>query len=356
MAYIAFKPTDYFNPKLFSGTAAAQSITGVGFQPTFVWGKSSVSNNHQLLDAVRGTGNPLESDTSDIQASDPGSSLSSFDADGFTLAGGSAFNPSGTDNVICYNWKLGTTSGITTNASSTITPSAYSFNATAKQSIIAYTGNSTTGAGVPHGLGVKPDCIIIKPRNLAGQAWLVYHKDNGTNNVAETAPEDYYMQIDSTSGLTDAAWFMNDTAPDTTNFYLGVNNNNNNAYNYVAYCFQNIKGYFRAGRYMGNNNANGPTIYTGFKPSMIIIKKRNDSGAWYLYDIHRAGYNQVNDELYVNTNAAQGTGNVGIDLYGNGFKILTADGALNASESKYLYMAWGANPIVGSGGVPGLAR
>jgi hypothetical protein len=88
---------------------------------------------------------------------------------------------------------------------------------------------------------------------------------------------------------------------------------------------------------------------------MIMIKKRNDSGAWYLWDDKREGYNQVNDELYVNTNAAEGTGNL-IDLYGNGFKILSSDAALNASESKYLYMAWGATPIVGSGGVPGLAR
>ena len=109
MAFSNLKNSDYFNSLLFNGAGGAQSVTGVGFQPDFVWGKSLVSNNHQLLDSVRGVGKPLETDTTDAEASDPASSLSSFDADGFTLAGGSAFNPSGTDNVICYNWKLGTT-------------------------------------------------------------------------------------------------------------------------------------------------------------------------------------------------------------------------------------------------------
>ena len=40
MAYISFKPTDFFNTKLFSGTASGQAITGVGFQPDLVWIKN----------------------------------------------------------------------------------------------------------------------------------------------------------------------------------------------------------------------------------------------------------------------------------------------------------------------------
>ena len=65
MAYISFKPTDHFNPLVFNGTGGAQAVTGVGFQPDFVWGKSSVSNHHQLLDVVRGVGKPLESNSTD---------------------------------------------------------------------------------------------------------------------------------------------------------------------------------------------------------------------------------------------------------------------------------------------------
>jgi hypothetical protein len=34
------KPSDYFNTKLYTGTGATQSITGVGFQPDLIWFKN----------------------------------------------------------------------------------------------------------------------------------------------------------------------------------------------------------------------------------------------------------------------------------------------------------------------------
>jgi hypothetical protein len=37
MAYTDIdKPSDYFNTKLYAGTSATNSVTGVGFQPDFV--------------------------------------------------------------------------------------------------------------------------------------------------------------------------------------------------------------------------------------------------------------------------------------------------------------------------------
>ena len=48
------KPTDYFNTVLWSNSST-QSVTGVGFQPDFVWVKNrSISQPHIVQDIVRG--------------------------------------------------------------------------------------------------------------------------------------------------------------------------------------------------------------------------------------------------------------------------------------------------------------
>ena len=61
MAYTTInKHTDYFNTKLYTGNGTAigsggQAITGVGFQPDWVWIKERSSTSpHKLLDSVRG--------------------------------------------------------------------------------------------------------------------------------------------------------------------------------------------------------------------------------------------------------------------------------------------------------------
>ena len=69
MAYTTInKHTDYFNTKIWTGTGSsgAKGVTGVGFQPDFLWIKNrSAGQEHWVADAVRGTTKFLESDTSD---------------------------------------------------------------------------------------------------------------------------------------------------------------------------------------------------------------------------------------------------------------------------------------------------
>ena len=50
------KSSEYFNTVLYTGTGATQSITGVGFQPDWRWGKGRTlaGYNHGLADSVRG--------------------------------------------------------------------------------------------------------------------------------------------------------------------------------------------------------------------------------------------------------------------------------------------------------------
>ena len=93
MAYISFQPSDHFNTKLWTGNATnSTAITGVGFQPDFVWIKNrSTTANHNLFDVIRGATYRLysDNDSAQVQATD---SLASFDSDGFTLNNGSPCN------------------------------------------------------------------------------------------------------------------------------------------------------------------------------------------------------------------------------------------------------------------------
>jgi hypothetical protein len=46
MAYTTInKSSEYFNTKLYTGTGATQSITGVNFQPDLVW----IKNRHRHI-------------------------------------------------------------------------------------------------------------------------------------------------------------------------------------------------------------------------------------------------------------------------------------------------------------------
>ncbi len=80
---------DYFNPVLYTGngfpTSGTQSITGVGFQPDFVWikNRSNVGNN-TLTDAVRGVNSQLFSNTTAAQETNT-DTVTALNADGFSL-------------------------------------------------------------------------------------------------------------------------------------------------------------------------------------------------------------------------------------------------------------------------------
>ena len=64
--------------------------------------------------------------------------LTSWNSDGFVLGTNTETN-NGTDDYASYNWKAGTTTGIATNGSTTITPSDYSFNQTTGISFVKFT-------------------------------------------------------------------------------------------------------------------------------------------------------------------------------------------------------------------------
>ena len=349
--YISFQPSDFFSPKLYTGNSSSAEIpvTGVGFQPDFVWAKNrDATYDHFLFDSVRGATKYWRSNDTAIEGTNA-QTLKSFDSDGYTMGTDSDINAS-TNGYASWNWKMGTTSGI--GGSPSTTPEGYSFNQTTGQSIIYYIGTSVAGGGpiatLPHGLTKAPEFIIVKNLTAAARDTATYHVSTGNTKRI-------YLNQTAAPNTTSSAW--NDTTPGATVFTVGGNEAVNELSKYfVAYCFTSIKGYSSFGKYIGNGNADGTFTYTGFRPAWLMLRRIDGSGDnWMVYDSLREGYNGGNDYLKPNSNSAELASDQ-IDLLSNGFKIRSADASINASSADYIYCAFAEFPIVSSNDTPGVAR
>jgi len=349
MSYTTINKSNlHMNTKIFTGTGSSNALTGVGFQPDWVWIKDRQdTHNHNLFDAVRGVTKRIHSDTSDAETTNA-ESLKSFDSDGFTLGTQTNVNQSGHTNV-AWNWKANGAGSANTDG--TIN-STVSVNTTAGFSIVKFTG-SGANATVGHGLGVAPKMYMLKSLGDTS-AWLVYH-----NSLDASSPEDYRLVLNQTTARQDnTTW--NDTAPTNSVFSVGsASEVNGSGIDRIVYCFAEKTGYNKFGSYKGNGNADGTFVYTGFKPAFVMIKGAvsGDGDAaqnWELYDNKRIGHNPNNYTLFPNTTAADSDGDR-IDLLSNGFKIRINSDGVNDNNSTYIYAAFGQS-LVGSNNVCATAR
>jgi len=337
------KPTDYFNTVLYSGTGAAQSITGVGFQPQILWQKSrSAAQNHRLMDIVRGNNLTLKPDTTLAEVANS----TTLDSDGFSFTDGSGENANDSGKTyVAWNWLAGGTGVSNTDGTITSTVSA---NTTSGFSIVSYTGTGSV-ATVGHGLGVAPNIVIVKQRTVAGNHWIMYHSALPSAN--------YFLYLCDTDPQQTATGFFNNTAPTSSVFTIGSDAQvNANTSTLIAYCFAEKKGFSKFGSYTGNGSANdGTFIYTGFKPSWVMMKRTNTTGEWGMFDNKRNSFNVATAELKANASDAEEV-NGAIDFLSNGFKLKATSAFMNASGSTYIFMAFAENPLVGTNNIPTTAR
>ena len=348
MAYTTVnKNTDYFNTKLYTGTGSTQSITGVGFQPDWVWIKPrNEVRGHNVQDSVRGTGNLLNIEANP-EYTGRTQEVTAFDSDGFTVGTSNDVNKLNNTHV-AWNWKAGGTASSNTDGSIT---SSVSVNTTAGFSIVSYTGTATSGVTVGHGLGVKPDMIILKNRSPDTASWPVYHSSLGATK---------YVGLNSTGASTTSNTRWNDTEPTSSVFTLGSSGDvvgDSSGEPFIAYCFAEKTGYSKFGSYIGNGNADGSFVYTGFKPTWVMIKLISATDNWIIQDNKRNTFNSsTSQRIRANTTGAEFSSVNPIDLYSNGFKAMRgSDGEFNGAGSSYLYMAFGQT-LVGSNNIPCTAR
>jgi hypothetical protein len=352
MAYTTIdKSSLHFNTVTWTGNASTNAITGVGFQPDLVWGKSQTSGySHQWYDAVRGATYSIKTaNNGDAVQETLSTGLTAFGTDGFTLGNNGNLNTSG-HTVTGWNWKGA--NGTSSNSDGSIT-STVSANTTSGFSIVKWTAsgsNSTIG----HGLGAAPKVILAKALG-ATQNWRCYFK--AAND--ERSDVNGYIPINTTEALSSSSTVWQGTAPTTSVFSVGTAFTSGD---YIAYCFAEKTGFSKFGQYAGNSNADGAFIYLGFKPAFVLGKKyygtTGGSGAgdnWEVHDNNRDVDNPVEKRLFPNTTDGTNT-RVNMDFLSNGFKIRSSSGEWNEASNNYIFMAFAEAPLVGSNNIPATAR
>ena len=326
-------PSENFNTVLYTGNGGTQSITGVGFKPDFVWLKNRSLGGYapRAFDSTRGATKRLQTSTNNIEFTEA-TSLTSFDADGFSLGSDIYVNNSGSEFVAwCWKAKGGTT---TSNGDGTITTSVQA-NVSAKFSIISYTGNGNTSQSIGHGLGVKPEIVILKALDST-QDWQVFgdtlfERMQLNNNGADD--NNFPLTYSSTTvTLPQGGGMEGDPA------WNGSGND------YIAYAFASSSGFSKIGSYTGNGSTTGPVINTGFEPAFLIVKRTSNTDNWVILDNKRSTSNPRINALFANLNDAELTSGFETDFLSNGFQIKTSDASMNFNGGSYIYIAFASDP------------
>ena len=334
-------PGKQFNAITWTGNRTSNStvnnITGVGFQPDLVWLK--ILNNtydHRLVDSSRGVTEAIRSNKTTAEQTEA-NGLYQFGSDGFSVKGDNNYNSNG-DPFIGYCWRAngGTTAS---NSDGDIT-STVQANTNAGFSIVTYTGDNTDHRGVGygsanigHGLDSAPEFIITKRRDGTG-GWYTLHASAGIG----------YLSLESSGTFQSGAVPFGPALPTTTTFG-GYSANNNSSHTYVCYCWHSVEGYSKFGSFEGNANADGPFIYTGFRPRLLFIKNIDSSSAWGVYDGERPGFNDCDLGAWNETTGYNNNiGSYPCDILSNGFKLRTSNSTVNSSHT-WVYGAWGDVPF-----------
>jgi len=352
MAYTTIDdPSAHFYTYAFSKSSGTGSVTfdaNSDLQPDFLWVKSRTNaDSHELWDSTRGVNSTLFSDNADAEDT-AANRIVSFDTDGFTW--GNAGNLNAAGSFVSWAWKAngGTTSS---NTDGDIT-STVQANTDAGFSIAEYTGNGLQDQTIGHGLGAVPKMVLYKCTSES-QYWYVYHIGTGNDTMM-------YLNLSNGAQSLPSQF----STPTTSTFNVSNENSTFGGYNssgrtYIAYVFAEKQGFSKFGKYIGNGNANGTFVYTGFKPAFLMFKQTSAANNWVMIDSARDTYNAADATVYADlANAEENPASsvTGVDLLSNGFKFRDSKSFWNTSGGTYIYMAFAENPFVTSTGIPTTAR
>jgi hypothetical protein len=323
---------DVFSTYLYTGTGAVLTITnGIDLdgEGGMVWFKSRGSTEtHNVHDSSRGlTKRLFTTSTNGEGTNDVGLS---FNTSGFSLdTNQGGYNSTNTPESPYVSW--------------TFRKAPKFFD------VVTYTGTGSART-VSHNLGSVPGCIIVKRTDSTGD-WIVYHRANTAN------PETDYLELNDTAATADLNTMWNDTAPTSTEFTVGTDNDvNASAATYVAYLFAHDAGGFgddgsenviSCGSYTGNGSTTGPTITLGYEPQWVLIKRASNAGNdWVLFDNMRGmPVGSVDSFLRPNTSQAEDSLTDYLSPTATGFNIVSASSNVNTSANTYIYIAIRRGPM-----------
>jgi hypothetical protein len=330
-------PTKQFGVVTYTGNgnSAARTINGFNFSPDFIWVKSrSGAKNHMLVDSSRGGDKYMYSQATNAELT--ASNMITFgDSDGYVMRDDGTYLNENSGSYVAWGWKCaGGTTSTNNEGNHTCTLQA---NAKAGFSIMTLANyTSASGVTIGHGLDTAPAFYIHKSRASSG-SWHVYHKSLGATKA---------LILNSTTPPLTAIGYFANTEP--TADVLSLGNTFAGTGDGLVYAWSEIEGYSKFGKYIANSSADGPFIYTGFRPRMVFIKMGAvEQDSWYVMDSARSTHNQIDTSLRWNTtNAEQSVSHTRIDFLSNGFKIRNNEASLNStSYDPYYWGAWGDVPF-----------
>jgi hypothetical protein len=320
-----------FSTHVYKGNNSTQTVTNninLSGKGGLVWikNRSTSSTNHSLFDTVSGAtgGNRLRSNLTNGLHNFSGSAVFATSSTGFALNSTASQDLNdGSDEYVSWTFRK--------------EPKFFD--------IVTYTGTGSAQA-ISHSLNSTVGMIAVKRTDTTGN-WAVYHR--GANGG--TDPEDYHAGFNLTDEFANNAGYWNDTAPTTTQFTVGDDNNvNANSGTYVAYLFahNNSDGGFgpdsediiKCGYYTGNGSSTGPSVTLGFEPQFVMIKNASSTQNWWVLDNMRGVVSGGADtRLKWNTSDSEdSTGDV-ISLTSTGFDVTTSSSSTNTNGDTYIYMA-----------------
>jgi len=300
------KPSTAFIPKVYTGTGASLSITGLNFGPELVWIKSrSAATDNTVYDAQRGVQKRLETNNTDAEVTSDGG-LTSFDSAGFTLSTLAQVNTNAA-TYVAWCWEEGAT---------------YGFD------IVLAGPHSTTGTTtISHGLGATPHMFIGKVRDGLG-GWAVYHRSLSANYTI------YLNMTDAAAAYTGYFTNVGSTTFDSVNWNWSFGSNKSA----VFYLWTSIAGFSSFSSYTGNGSADGPVLSMGFRPAFVGVKNASATANWLIWDNNFQGYNVDSQNLHPNLSNAQGGGGV-LDWLAIGAKYRHTD-STNTSGNTIIWWAF----------------
>ena len=355
MAYTTIDdPSQYFQADTYTG---GQTITFDGnsdLQPDWIWIKArTTAENWRTFDTSRGVGSSTDATKglviSGAAAEEEYEIITSMNSDGVSLNTSDAFLNSSSHTYSLSAWKFngGSTSAISSGGDIGIATTSQ-VESTAKHSLQLYTGTGSQSS-IGHGLSVAPDWIIIKNRDQ-GDRWFTWFRGDGINT-------NQGLFLNATDTLATTNGFMGNENPTSVFIGLGTGHDTNaSGEKYVCYTFSSVQGYSKFGTYEGNGDADGPLVYTGFKPAWVLMKNADNANNWVLHDNARSPNpepgNLVDEQLSPNSTNTEATDSSKIDILSDGFKCRVADQGINNSGHTICYAAFAQNPFVTSKGVP----
>lgn len=265
-----------------------RAITGVGFQPDFVWIRPNASEATVWRTSTMGA----DSTALITSAANVANAIQAFTSDGF---------------------QIGTAANVNTNGT------AYYYlavrdNGAGDFHVGTYTGNGSDSRNIT-GAGFQPAMVMTKAETNRAGCW---------RSAAHSGDDAAYF-----TGTANGADRIQSFGAD--GFQVGtsvVANENGVTYHYVA--FGTVSGHTAAGTYTGNGSDDRDITGAGFQPGFVLVK---NAGAIYAYvwiDTMASGYSGTPGAYSLATNGIQAA-------ISDGFQVGTADNVNQSTVAHYWF-------------------